>query len=116
MFREIRKLIGEGQQLNLEKYNDKERLKKEAIGFTGSARSNKTNPTKIYLRLNPLEQQSTLLEFNIQDILFVEELQTLSQQDGSSFPLIRLWVRKESIGVKLEPFVVQDKMSLFAEA
>jgi hypothetical protein len=49
-----------------------------------------------------------VLEFKIDDVLFVEELHSAVTESGEGVPLIKIWVRKGAHGVILEPFEVDE--------
>ncbi len=92
----------------LDKYSDPTRLLKDAIPYIGQPKKHKTDQDKIFLRLNPLSSNGAILEFQTNDIVFAENVKTVSQKDGTAFQIIKIWIRKGSIGIKLEPFAVQD--------
>lgn len=111
MAKDLIKLIEQSQ--GLEKISDLEKHRKEAVSYIGNARKHKTNPSRIYLRINPFSDQSSVLEFNLQDIIYAEESQTLFHKDGSAVKMLKIWVKKGSTGVKLEPFLVTERSEGF---
>jgi len=100
---------------DLERFSDPEKLKKEAVPYVGQLRQHQQEAEKLYLRLDPLRQGSALLEFNKSDILFAEDVKTISQEGGSNFRLGKIWVKKGAVAVRLEPFVVHDMSDVFNE-
>lgn len=92
----------------LEKYADKNRLLREAVPYVGQAKQSASEPNKIFLRLDPLSSNGTLLEFKNEDVLVAENVETVSDHNGEAFQIVKIWVRIGSIGIKLEPFSVQD--------
>mgnify|MGYP000527563068 CR=1 FL=1 len=92
----------------LEKYTDRNRLLEEAVPYVGRPRQSESDPEKIFLRLDPLATNGLLLEFQTEDVLLAENVRTVSKKDGTMFQVIRIWIQKGSIGIKLEPFVVED--------
>jgi hypothetical protein len=92
----------------LEKYADKNRLLREAVPYVGQAKQSASEPNKIFLRLDPLSSNGTLLEFKSEDVLVAENLETVSDHNGEAFQIVKIWVRIGSVGIKLEPFTVQD--------
>ncbi len=99
----------------LEKYRDPNRLLKEAIPYIGQPKQQESNPDKIYVRLNPLSSNGAFLEFKTKDVVFAENVKTVSQNDGTAFNIIKIWIRKGSIGIKMEPFSVMDFSEVFSE-
>ncbi len=92
----------------IQKYSEPNRLANEAIPYIGQPKQRKAEPEKIYLRLNPLSSNGAILEFKTEDIVFAENVKTVSQKDGAAFQIVKIWIRKGSIGIKLEPFSVLD--------
>ena len=60
------------------------------------------------MRLNPLSSNGALLEFKTEDVLFAENVEAVVDIEGGMFQIVKIWVRIGSIGIKLEPFSVQD--------
>ncbi|MDR1419837.1 MAG: hypothetical protein LBI86_05645 [Treponema sp.] len=81
---------------------------KDALPFTGYPRQHPSEKNKLILINDPLGSDLTLLEFRIEDILFVEEVHSAVTESGEGVPLAKLWVRKGAHGVILEPFEVDD--------
>lgn len=106
MTSDIVKVITENREL--QKYTKPTRLADEAIPYIGQPKQHESEPNKIFLRLNPLSSNGAILEFKTEDIMFAEDVKTVSQKDGAAFQIVKIWVKKGSIGIKLEPFSVQD--------
>ena len=87
----------------LKKYSDRNRLHKEAVAYIGQPKQSPSEPAKIFLQL---ESSSTLLEFKAEDIIFVENLETVAGQTGETFQIFKIWIRVGSVGVKLDHFTV----------
>ena len=49
-------------------------------------------------------------EFNINDIVHVEELSSIVNEAGESLRIVKIWVKKGSLGLRYEPFVVEDTL------
>ena len=80
----------------------------EGIPFTGFPRAHPSDKTKLILVYNPLEAEPAVLEFKLDDILFVEDVPSVITEDGEGVLLVKLWVKRGAIGVILEPFEVSD--------
>ena len=102
----IVKVIAENKEL--QKYNKPNRLASEAVPYIGQPKQHEAEPDKIFLRLNPLSSNGAILEFKTDDVVFAENVKTVSQKDGAAFQIVKIWIRKGSVGIKLEPFSVQD--------
>jgi len=103
------------EKREVEKYSDPNRLINEAIPYIGQPKRHESDPDKVFLRLNPLSGNGALLEFKTKDVVYAENVKTVSQKDGSAFQIIKIWIKKGSVGIKLEPFTVQDFSSVFAK-
>ena len=92
----------------VEKYSNRNRLLEEAVPYVGQPKQSTSDSDKIILRQNPLASNGALLEFKTDDIVFAENVETVSSNSGETFQVIKIWIRIGSIGIKLEPFYVQD--------
>lgn len=92
----------------LQKYREPNRLMDEAVPYIGQPKQKEGEPDKIFIRLNPLSSNGAILEFKTEDVIFAENVKTVSQKEGGAFQIAKVWIRKGSIGIKLEPFSVQD--------
>ena len=80
---------------------------KDGVSFTGCPRVHPSDKTKLLLVKNPMGDEPTVLEFNLEDILFVEEVPSAVTEAGESVPMGKLWIKRGAVGVKLEPFEVK---------
>jgi inorganic pyrophosphatase len=87
---------------------DIESLKKNHVAFTGSPRKHPYDPHKVVLVSDPYSRNNHYYEFKINDIAFVEELANLSTMEEEIIPMVRIWVRKNSVAVRCIPFLVAD--------
>ena len=83
-------------------------LLEEAVAFEGSLRLH-YNPGLVLL--NPLELNSTLFEFRVGDILYAEQLASISRENGVTVERVRLWVRRGSPAVKMQPLRVDEHLA-----
>ena len=79
---------------------------RDAFPFAGYPRQHPSEKNKLILVYDPLGPVPTVLEFKLEDVLFVEEIPSAVTEAGEGIPLIRLWIRKGAHGVILEPFEV----------
>lgn len=85
-----------------------ERLRQVAVCFSGAPRKHNRDPDKILLVGDPFSQQTFVYEFRTMDVVYAEELPSLSMTDGSTLSMARLWVRKGARGLRIVPFSVED--------
>lgn len=87
---------------------------KNAVSFTGHPRQIPSEKSKVILINDPLGDNPAIIEFNLDDVVFVEDLHALITEKGESLRLVKIWIRKGARGVIFEPFVV-DKPLSFAD-
>ncbi|GHT60080.1 hypothetical protein FACS1894109_17170 [Spirochaetia bacterium] len=89
---------------------------KDAFPFTGYPRQHPSEKDKLILVYDALGLNPTVLEFRIEDVLYVEELHSAVTQSGEGIPLVKLWLRRGAHGVILEPFEVDDPVQFAGKA
>jgi len=80
----------------------------DGVPFSGYPRVHPSDKTKLILVNDPLGSEPTVLEFKLDDILYVEEIPSAVTEAGEGVLLIKLWVQRGAVGVILEPFEVND--------
>ncbi|MBU0944635.1 MAG: inorganic pyrophosphatase Ppa [Proteobacteria bacterium] len=91
-----------------QKPKDEQDLRLTHVSFSGTPQKHPYNPDKVILVIDPYSSNVSYYEFLTRDISFVEELSNLVDSTGRIIPLMRLWVKKKSIGTRSTPFVVAD--------
>ncbi len=81
-------------------YND------EYHSFEGSPKRHPTNENILILISNPFEEDKHFFEFHLDTISAVEEIGTLTSNDNTSVYQVRVWVKKGTMAVKSETFIV----------
>jgi inorganic pyrophosphatase len=104
----VKKFLEKTKKFELEAYKKFPDLLLDHVPFTGAPQKHPYNKEKILLITDPFSTDTSYYEFNIKDIEGVEELPRLATPEGQSLTMLRLWVRKGSIGIKNIPFVVED--------
>jgi inorganic pyrophosphatase len=83
-------------------------LMKTHVAFTGSPRKHPFDPKRVVLVSDPYSRNAYYYEFHTADISYVEELPNLVNVDGETVLMVRVWIKKKSIGVRSTPFIVGD--------
>jgi inorganic pyrophosphatase len=83
---------------------------KDALPFAGYPRQHPSEKNKLILVYDPLGPTPTVMEFKLEDILFVEDVPSAVTEDGEGIPQIKLWIRRGAHGVILEPFEVSSPL------
>jgi inorganic pyrophosphatase len=62
----------------------------------------------VLLRVRPIEAGGEIYEFRMEDILFAEELPSLSKPNGVAIEQTRIWVRRGSPAMRMQPMRVGE--------
>jgi len=87
--------------------NEKD-LRRTHVSFSGTPQKHPYDKDKVILVIDPYSSNVSYFEFLTRDISFVEDLTNMVDTAGNVIPFMRLWVKKESIGIRSTPFVVAD--------
>lgn len=101
-------LLKNAEKFELDTYKKPPDFLERHVSFTGMPEKHPYDPEKIMLIADPLSTNVSYYEFDITDIEGAEELPNLGTIDGKSVRIIRIWVRRGSIGIRSTPFVVED--------
>lgn len=88
----------------------------DGVPFTGYPRAHPSDKNKLILLNDPLGPEPVVLEFKLDDILFVEEVPSAVTEAGEGVPLVKLWIKKGAMGMIIEPFEVNTPIRLSAKA
>lgn len=81
-----------------------------AVPFSGHPRKHPLEKQKLLLINDPMGENPSVIEFDFNDILYIEDLHALITESGESLRLVKLWIRKGARGVILEPFEVDEPL------
>ena len=81
---------------------------KNGVAFTGYPKQHPSENNKLILIHEPLGENPAVLEFKVDDILFVEDVPQAVTEKGEGIPLYKLWIRRGAHGMHLEPFEVDE--------
>ena len=91
-----------------EKPKDLNELKASHVAFSGSPQRHPYDRKKFVLIADPFSTQNHYYEFNKGDVSYVEEQPSIVNMDGETVNMVRIWVKKLSIGLHCSPFRVED--------
>ena len=83
-------------------------LRQSHVPFSGAPRRHPQDAQKIILIPDPYSTHLTYFEFLAEDVTFAEELPNIVTMEGETVPMARIWVKKSSLGLRCEPFLVAD--------
>ncbi|HOK01111.1 MAG TPA: inorganic pyrophosphatase Ppa [Spirochaetota bacterium] len=81
-------------------------LKEDLVAFVGSPKKHPSNENVVMLIENPFDEHKIFYEFYIDSISAVEEIGTIASENSQSAYQVRLWVKKGTIAIKSETFIV----------
>ena len=79
---------------------------KDYVLFEGSPKRHPTNENVLILIANPFEDNKKYYEFHLDTISAIEEIGTIISDDNKSSYQIRIWIKKGTMVVKSETFIV----------
>ncbi|MFW6366671.1 MAG: inorganic pyrophosphatase Ppa [Spirochaetota bacterium] len=74
--------------------------------FEGTPKKHPVDPNLLVLLVNPYERNKKYYEFKMDTIADIEEIETISSEDGENASRVRIWVYKGTVAFKTEPFIV----------
>lgn len=101
----VRRLIEISKQFNIDRLRHAD-FKEEFTSFEGSPKRHPSNDSILLLVPNPFENNRIFYEFNMETISAVEEIGTITSEDMRSVYQVRIWVKKGTMAVKSETFIV----------
>ncbi|MCL2007774.1 MAG: hypothetical protein FWG77_06765 [Treponema sp.] len=78
--------------------------------FKGYPQQHPTDKNKLILVNDPLGESPAVLEFKLDDVIYVEDAPKAVTEKGEGIPLVILWIRRGARGMLLEPFEVNDSL------
>jgi hypothetical protein len=87
---------------------DRNKLRETHLPYTGAPQRHPYDDDRVMLVADPYSPNTFYYEFDRADVSYVEELPNLVNMDGEAIAMVRIWVRKMSIGVRCLPFIVDD--------
>ncbi len=85
----------------------------DAVPFVGTPRKHPYDDGKLILVGDPSAESPGIYEFLVGDIVNAEDLASPVTQGGESYPRVRVWIRRGSMGIRYEPFEVDTPPRVF---
>ena len=101
----VQKLLSISKNNNIDKLRNVN-YSEECQPFEGSPTRHPAKENILILISNPFEEKKQFYEFHLDTISFVEEMSTLNSNGSNSVYQIRVWVKKGTMAVKSETFIV----------
>ena len=111
----ITEQLKETKSLEIQAYKkpkDIKSLRNTHVPFSGNPRKHPYDSDRVILIADPYSTNTFYYEFLADDISYVEDLPNVVNENGKTITMVRLWVKKMSVGIRCAPFIVQDIASL----
>lgn len=99
---------------DIERY--KAELPTDGVVFVGALRKHPYDRERCLLIADPAGETPAIYEFRVADILSADEMPSEVDETGMSIPLVKLWVRRGSFGIRYEPFEVDSPIKTGADS
>jgi len=107
---EIQKFLELKDAFELKKYvKNMDFDKKNCSSFYGSPKKHPYGKERVILVADPFGEHTFYYDFKLKDIQSIEEQPRITNPDGGSISMVRLWIKKGSIGLQCTPFSVGQK-------
>jgi len=103
--RYVQKLLEINERFTIDKKRNID-LKEDFIAFVGSPKKHPSNENILMLITNPFDENKQFYEFYMDSISAIEEIGTISSENCKSVYQIRIWVRKGTMAIRSETFIV----------
>ncbi|MBN2531301.1 MAG: hypothetical protein JXB88_00345 [Spirochaetales bacterium] len=111
MDRSFEKFLESKPFYEITKYSGHPDYSKSNVAFTGAPRKHPYDEKKILLISDPFSSNTIFFEFKLSTISHIEELSRIVTESGEIVNLVKIWVKKGSLGLKYEPFIVEDTIT-----
>jgi len=101
----VKRLLETSRQFNIDRLRQPD-FKEDYSSFEGSPRRHPSNEKILLLVINPFDENMMFYEFNLDTVSAVEEIGTIASSDSKSAYQVRIWVKKGTLAVKSETFIV----------
>lgn len=107
----MRRWLKPAERFDIQRYKpprDPAGLRRTHVAFSGSLFKHPHDKRLALLVADPGSSNTSWFEFRVEDISFFEELPNMVSPEGEVLSLVRIWVKKMSVGVRYTPFLVED--------
>ena len=82
-------------------------FKNEHLSFEGTPKKHPYDSSYLVLLSDPFAKNNHFYEFSLNSIGTIEDMGTITSEDGKSANRVRVWVRKGMTALRTEPFTVK---------
>lgn len=91
-------------------------IQKECIAFVGAPRKHPYDDDKMLLIVDAFTNNTIFYEFRLADIMEVDEESGIATDAGENLLLARIWVKRGALGLRYEPFEVDNPLKYFKDS
>lgn len=88
----------------------------EAVSFIGAPRAHPYDREKIILISHPFTSNTEFFEFRMEDVVKIDESSSIATETGRNITMVKVWVRKGSLGLRYQPFEVDDPLRYYHDS
>lgn len=107
----ITKILESSRAFAIQAYKkpaDGHQMNQTHVSFSGTPFHHPYDQEKLVLLVDPFSEHALYYEFLTKNIYFAEHLENLVDPEGKTMNIVRIWVRKKSVGIRCTPFIVED--------
>jgi hypothetical protein len=112
----IRKYLETQPLHDITRYHARVDLEKDAVPFVATPRKHPYDDEKVLLVQDPFGTNTMFYEFTLDDIIQVEDMPSVGTDTGKTVKMARFWIRKGSLGLRYEPFEVDEPLRFFHDS
>ncbi len=88
----------------------------EAVAFIATPRKHPYDDEKVLLVQDPFGSNTMFYEFTLKDIIQVDDMPSVGTESGKNVKMARFWIKKGSLGLRYEPFEVDNPLRFFRDS
>lgn len=107
----ITKILESSREFEIQTYKRPEDIRQmylTHVSFSGTPLHHPHDNEKVVLLIDPFSSNTLYYEFYTKDISYAEHLENIVDPEGKTLNIVRIWVKKKSIGIRCTPFIVED--------
>jgi hypothetical protein len=90
----------------VEKFDFSKFSSDNCVSFTGSPMQHPSDNSKFLLICDPLSDHTDFIEFTKSDLVYIEELPSISTKNGENVIFSKIWIKIGAMALRFEPFIV----------
>ncbi|MEN8136752.1 MAG: inorganic pyrophosphatase Ppa [Thermodesulfobacteriota bacterium] len=107
----IAKILESSREFEIQTYKRPEdigRMNLTHVSFSGTPLHHPYDNEKVVLLVDPFSSNTLYYEFFTKNISYAEHLENIVDPEGKTLSIVRIWVKKKSVGIRCTPFIVED--------